>query len=196
MSKEPKTIDTLDELLADLHDELENGATAALVKELADRNPDHRAVIFAFTARWLTAERNGLSDDSQEIVPTISMHDELLTKFWARYSVSGADPFDTLPSEKLQNIADNCLIDMSILRKISRRLIDETTAPAMLVSWLAAATATLPGAIWSYIAAEPLAANADFFAPGGRRMGSKMSFADAVSESSLDDHNKSFWLDR
>jgi hypothetical protein len=97
-------------------------------------------------------------------------------------------------SAEIEAVLQWPLHDAFILRKLHHRLIDETTVPARLVLWIGDATDTMPGLIWSYLAHEPLAMHADFFAPDGKKIGGKMSFPAAVAESQLGDADKQFWL--
>jgi hypothetical protein len=194
MTKENVTVEMLDELIADLQKQLENGATAEDVRSFVECHPDYRKQLLGFAAQWLASDGSDLSDDSQDVSHTVAGHAELLEAFWDRFSIPDADPFSGLDSIALADIANRCRIDTTILRKLHHRLIDETTLPARLVLWIGDATDTMPGSIWSYLAHEPLAMHADFFAPDGKKIGGKMSFPAAVEESRLGDADKQFWL--
>lgn len=194
MTKENITVEMLDELFANLQEQLENGATAEDVRSFVESHPDHRKQLLGFAAQWLASDGSDLSDDSQDVSQTVAGHTELLEAFWDRFSIPDADPFGGLDSIALTNIANRCRIDTTILRKLHHRLIDETSVPARLVLWIGDATDTAPGSILSYLAREPLAMHADFFAPDGRKIGGKMSFPAAVAESRLNDVDKQFWL--
>ena len=194
MTKENVNIEMLDELIADFQEQLENGATAEDVRSFVESHPGYRKHLLGFAAQWLASDGSDLPDDSQDVSHTVAGHAELLEAFWDRFLIPVTDPFSGLDSIALADIANRCRIDTTILRKLHHRLIDETTVPARLVLWIGDATDTVPGSIWSYLAHEPLAMLADFFAPDGKKIGGKMSFPAAVAESLLDDADKQFWL--
>lgn len=67
MSNTPPTTFDLDEILADLHDELEGGASGARIREIADAQPDARDDILAFAAEWFAFDGSDLSDNNLEV---------------------------------------------------------------------------------------------------------------------------------
>jgi hypothetical protein len=68
------------------------------------------------------------------------------------------------------------------------------TIPAKLIDLLAEATSAQVKDVWSFLAAVPTVAAADYFAPSGRRSGRRVSFAEAIRNSDLTPANKRFWL--
>jgi hypothetical protein len=184
----------LDEVLAALHEELEDGAGRDRILKLADEHPEARDAILAFAAEWIMASGSDGSDDSDNVVYTIKAHDVLLDKFWRAAAATPVDTFAAVPAEDVQRISDACRIDPGILRKLARRLIDEGTVPGKLVGWLAAEIGTTTAAVWSSLSLTPAPATADYFAPDGRRNSPKSSFADAVRASTLAPEDRRFWL--
>jgi hypothetical protein len=90
----------------------------------------------------------------------------------------------------LERIAAACRIDTSILRLIVRRFVDEMTIPAKLVALLAEATGAQIKDVWSFLTAVPTVATADYFAPAGRRSGSRISFAEAIRNPSVQNRHE------
>ncbi len=56
-------MDQLDDILAGVHLELEDGATADRINQIANENPQLRAEILAFAAEWFASDGSDLSDD-------------------------------------------------------------------------------------------------------------------------------------
>lgn len=193
MSGNPKVVDELDDILDGVHEELESGASADRIRELADEHPAARSEILDFAAAWFTSQGSDLSDDDLVVDQTVSDHVALLERFWRAMPSDAADPFQSLPTEDLEMLARRCRIDMGILRQLVRRLIDEATIPGKLVAWLADATVAPMSDVWFYLSSSPAHA-ADYYAPKGKRTGAKVSFAEAVRGSALDPDDRQFWL--
>lgn len=193
MSDNPLSTHELDDILADVHEELEAGASADRIDQIIKAHPLARDEILAFAAEWFASDGSDLPDDELEVGRTVSGHDELLERFWQLVQPTSANPFQDLPTEDLQALADRCRIDMVILRQLVRGLIDEDTIPGKLVAWIAEATGARMADVWSYLS-SPMAAAADYYAPSGKRTGKKASFAEAVRGSSLSLDDKRFWL--
>ncbi|MER9559459.1 hypothetical protein [Mesorhizobium sp. M0323] len=194
MTNNPIPADQLDETLAEVHTELEDGASADRIKQIANENPQFSAEILAFAAEWFASEGSDLSDDQMSVERTVSEHTVLLDRFWQLARPTAADPFENLPAEELQKMADRCRIDMVILRQLARGLIDETTIPGKLIAWLADATGARMADVWSHLSSNSIAAAADYFAPSGKRTGPKASFAEVIRSSDLSADDKQFWL--
>lgn len=184
----------LDSILATLHDMLEDSATRDDVLRFAALHSDVRHEIMAFTAEWFGSEESDLGDDKPTGSRTASGHHSILERFWAGAETSNADPFDAMPSDRIGQIAANCRIDTGILRKLSRRLIDVGTIPGQLIAWLAEELRISPSALYAHLGGAPVAAGVDFFAPNGSSAPGKVSFATAVTTSTLDLEQKRFWL--
>lgn len=193
MSNNPMSTDELDEILTTVHEELEDGASADRVKQIADSNPQFHKEIFAFAAEWFASDGSDLSDDTLGIDRTVAGHTVLLERFWQLARPEAVDPFEGMPTEELQSVADKCRLDMAILRQLVRGHIDEATIPGKLVVWLANATGTRTAEVWSRLSA-PATASADYFAPSGKRTGKKATFAEAIRNSDLSPADKQFWL--
>lgn len=184
----------LDEILAGVHEELEDGASGARIREIADEHPNARDDILAFAAEWLASEGSDLSDDVREVNRTPREHHLLLERFWKLAAAEDAEPFQGLSLDRLEDIARKCRIDTDILRQIVRGKVDELTIPAKLVGWFAAELEISTPAILGSLTSVETLAYADFFAPGGRKSRGKMNFADVIRDSDLDEPDKRFWL--
>lgn len=193
MNDQPLSTPELDDILADVHEQLEAGASADRIDQIADAHPRVRDEILAFAAEWFISEGSDLSDEELEIGRTVAGHHALLERFWQLVKPSSINPFQDLPTEELQALADRCRVDMAILRQLVRGLIDEATIPGKLVAWIAEATGAAMADVWTYLS-SPMAAAADYFAPDGRRTGKKVSFAEAVRSSTLSPDDQAFWL--
>ena len=194
MSSNPKALDELDNILDGVHEELEGGASADRIRQLADQHPEARSEIIAFAAEWFASDGSDLSDEDLVVDQTVSDHVTLLERFWQAVPSDAVDPFQSLPTDELEMLAGRCRIDMGILRQLVRGLIDEATIPGKLVAWLADATGASMSDIWSHLSASPARAAADYFAPSGKRVGAKVSFAEAVRSSTLGPDGLQFWL--
>lgn len=194
MTKDFEDAVTLDALLATLHDMLDDGATRDEVLGLAALHPDYRNEILAFTAEWFAAEESDLGDEKPSGERTATDHFSILERLWAKAPAPERDPFETMDSDSIPLIAAKCRIDTGILRKLSRRLIDAGTIPGLLIGWLAEELGTSSSALHAFLGGAPVAANVDFFAPNGRVAAGKLSFASAVTSSTLSLEQKRFWL--
>jgi hypothetical protein len=194
MSDNLTSMEGLDDILALVHEELESGASGDRIKAIADANPQARDEILAFAEAWFASDGSDLSDDTLGVRQTVSNHNSLLDRFWKPSDAGLEDPFAKADIEDLERIAALCRINATVLRLIVRRLIDEMTIPGKLVALLAEATGARTKDIWSFLTAAPTAATADYFAPGGRRSGSRISFAEAIRNSDLTSADKQFWL--
>lgn len=194
MTRDTQDMPSLDSLLATLHDMLEDGATRDDVLRFAALHPDSRMEIMRFTAEWFAAEESDLGDENPTGNRTATGHHSILERFWADAAVTEPDPFDAMPAGCIQQIAATCRIDTGILRKLSRRLVDAGTIPGRLIAWLSVELGTSPPALYAYLGGAPVAAGVDFFAPDGRAAAGKVSFATAVTNSTLDLAQKRFWL--
>lgn len=184
----------LDQVLGRVHEELEGGASADRIKQIADECPQARAEILAFAAEWFVAKDSDLPDDVLAVDHTVARHTELLERLWKMDRHQDVDPFASLPTDQLQNIAIQCRIDKVVLRQLVRGLIEETTIPGMLVTWLATATCARTSDVWNHLCIAHTLSNADFFAPSGTQRGAKIAFADAVRDSAMSKPDKEFWL--
>lgn len=194
MNSNPIHMDQLDDILASVHLELEDGATADRINQIANENPQLRAEILAFAAEWFASDGSDLSDDILTVEQTVSEHTILLERFWQLTMPAAIDPFEKLSTDDLQALAERCRVDLIILRQLVRGRIDETTIPGKLISWLADATGARMADVWSHLASDQINAAADYFAPSGRRTGAKISFAEAIRSSDLSPDDKQFWL--
>lgn len=196
MRKEHIDASDLDALRASVHDELEKGASAARVREIADAHPNFRAEILDFAAAWLASDGSDLSDDMRLVGQTVPGHSALLERFWEAAEHGASDPFAKLPPKDLKAIAERCHLDMAVLRQLVRGFIDVDTIPGKLVAWLADATSVRTAELWSFLSSPALATGGgrDFFAPGGKRSPDKVSFADVIRNSQLPEADKQFWL--
>ena len=188
------SMDGLDEILALVHEELEGGASGDRVKAIAEANLQARDEILAFAEAWFASNGSDLSDDTLGIGQTVSNHGALLDRFWKLSDAGAEDPFKKADIDDLERIAGHCRIDTSILRLIVRRFVDEMTIPAKLIALLAEATGAHVKEVWWFLTAVPTVATADYFAPAGRRAGSRISFAEAIRNSDLTPADKQFWL--
>jgi hypothetical protein len=194
MSDNLMSMDGLDDILALVHEELEGGASGDRVKAIAEANPQARDEIFAFAEAWFASDGSDLSDDTLGIGQTVSKHDTLLDRFWKLADAGSEDPFKNADIGDLERIAAASRIDTSILRLIVRRFVDEMTIPSKLIVLLAEATGAHVKDVWSFLTAVPTVVTADYFAPAGRRSGSRISFAEAIRNSDLTPADKQFWL--
>src|SRR3546814_29435 len=173
------------------------GATASDVTAFADTHPQYLADILAFAAEWLAfAEEAEAEMDETGPEPEASpVVLAALERFHAAAPAPAADPFVALDLTALERLATDCCIDIGILRKIEKRLIDVLTMPGKLLTWLARGMGCDTASLLGFLSGQPVAANADFLAPGGPKAAAgKISFADAVRASSLPDADKDFWL--
>ncbi|MDX8494184.1 hypothetical protein RFN29_21695 [Mesorhizobium sp. VK22B] len=194
MSSNPIPMDQLDDILAGVHLELEDGATADRINQIANENPQLRTEILAFAAEWFASDGSDLSDDILTVEQTVSEHAILLERFWQLTMPTAADPFEKLSTDDLQALAERCRVDLVILRQLVRGRIDEATIPGKLIAWLADATGARMADVWSHLESGQINAAADYFAPSGRRTGTKVSFAEAIRSSDLSSDDKQFWL--
>src|SRR3546814_718479 len=126
-----------DAVLAELHEMLP-GATASDVTAFADTHPQYLADILAFAAEWLAfAEEAEAEMDETGPEPEASpVVLAALERFHAAAPAPAADPFVALDLTALERLATDCCIDIGILRKIEKRLIDVLTMPGKLLTWL------------------------------------------------------------
>jgi hypothetical protein len=196
MSEPPLTPLSLDEILAGVHEELENGASAPRIREIAEEHPKARNEILAFAAEWFASDGSDLSDDDSVVNRTAREHHALLERFWHAAAADDAQPFDSLSLNKLEDVAGRCRIDLDILRQLVRHKVDEMTIPGKLVGWLGAELGLPQQAMWAALSSADAVAYADFFAPGGKKFGAKINFEEVIRESDLDPADKRYWLDR
>lgn len=196
MTNDTKQEQTRDTVLAELHEMLP-GATASDVTAFADAHPQYSEDILAFAAEWLAIapEAEAEMDETgpaPEASPAVLA---ALERFHAAAPAPATDPFAALDLAALERLAADCRIDTGILRKIEKRLIDALTMPGKLLAWLAQGLGRDTATLLGFLSGQPVAANADFLAPGGPKAAvGKISFADAVRASSLPDGDKDFWL--
>lgn len=194
MTKQPQSAETLDDVLATLHDMLEDGASRDDVLRFAALHSAYREDILAFVAEWFASEGSDLGDDDSAGERTARDHYSILERFWAPTPQQASNPFDAIDSDDIGRIAANCRIDMGILRKLCRCLIDAGTIPGQLIVWLADELKTSPASLRAFLDGAPAAAGVDFFAPQGRSTPGKVSFETAVLSSTLDLSQKRFWF--
>ena len=185
----------LAQVLGRVYEELEGGASAARIKEMADECPQARAEILAFAAEWVMAEDSDLPDDVLKVDRTVARHAELLERLWKTTPRQDVDPFAGLSVDELQKIAGQCRIDKVVLRQLVRGLIEEATIPGILITWLAAATNAKSSDVWNHLCIAHAFSSADFFAPSGTQRVEKIVFADAVQDSAMSKLDKQFWLE-
>ncbi len=195
MSDTPLNPFELDEILAGVHEELEDGASGARIREIAEAHPEARDEILTFAAEWFASDGSDLSDDDRKVNRTAREHHLLLDRLREAFSAEDAKPFDGLPLDRLNDIAAKCRIDSDILRQIVRGKVDEMSIPAKLIGWFGTELKMPPQVVWASLASARSTAYVDFFAPSGRKTGNKMSFAHVVRESDLNEPDKRFWLD-
>lgn len=194
MSYQPKGAETLDNVLATLHDMLEDDATRDEVLRFAALNSAFREDIFAFVAEWFASEGSDLGDEDPAGERTARNHHSILERFWASTSQGGADPFEIVDADNIDRIAAKCRVDTGIISKLCKCLIDASTIPGQLMVWLADELKTSPSAVYEFLDRVPAAGGADYFAPNGRSAPGKVSFEAAVKSSTLDLAQKRFWL--
>lgn len=194
MTNQSQNTETLDNVLSTLHDMLEDSAVRDDVLRFAALHPAFREDIFAFVAEWFATEGSDLDDESPAGERTVRDHYSILERFWDPAQQQVADPFDAMDSNDMDRIAANCRIDIGILRKLSRCLIDVSTIPGQLIVWLSNELRTSPAALHAYLDSAPVAAGVDFFAPQGRSTPGKVSFETAVLSSTLDLAQRRFWF--
>ena len=185
----------LDEILAGLHEELEDGASGVRVREIADAHPEARADILAFAADWCASGGSDLSDEDHVGNRTAREHHQLLERVREAGAAEDAKPFARLSADRLDEVAQRCRIDRDVLRQLVRGRINEMSVPGKLVGWLGVELDVPPQAVWSALSSGGQVAYADFFAPDGRKPAGKTSFADVIRRSSIDATDKRFWLD-
>ncbi|QOF75530.1 hypothetical protein IG197_34755 (plasmid) [Aminobacter sp. SR38] len=194
MTKKLQSAEVLDDVLATLHEMLEDDATREDVLRFAALNPAFRGDILAFVAEWVASEGSDLGDEDPTGERTARNHHSILERFWAPVQSQASDPFDAMDSDDIDRIAANCRIDTGILRKLCRCLIDVGTIPGQLLVWLADELRSSPSALHAFLDGVPAAAGADYFAPQGRTAPGKVSFEAAVKSSTLDLSQKRFWF--
>ena len=195
MKTNPLTPRALDEILASLHEELEDGASGARVREIADAHPEARADILAFAAEWCASAGSDLTDEDHVGNRTAREHHRALERVREAGAAEDAKLFARLSADRLDEVAQRCRIDRDVLRQLVRGRIDEMSVPGKLVGWLGAELDVPPQTVWSVLSSARQPAYADFFAPDGRKPGGKTTFADVVRRSSIDPTDKQFWLD-
>jgi hypothetical protein len=183
----------LAQVLDRVYEELESGANAARIKQIADACPEARAEILAFAAEWVIAEDSDLPDEVLKVDRTVARHVELLERLWEKGPHQDVDPFAGLSVDELQRIASQCRIDKVVLRQLVRGLIEEATIPGILITWLATATNAKSNDVWNHLCIAHAFSSADFFAPSGTQRGAKIVFADAIRDSAMSKPDKQFW---
>lgn len=194
MTNQTQSDELIDDVLSILHDMLEDGASRDDVLRFAALNPAFRNEILAFVAEWLASEGSDIGDEDTAGERTARNHHSILERFWAPAQQHVPDPFEAMDAESIDRIAANCRIDSSILRKLSRCLIDIGTIPGQLTVWLADELRTSPATLSAYLDSAPATAGAEYFAPNGLSAPGKLSFAAAVQSSTLDLAQKRFWF--
>lgn len=194
MTKQLQSAEALGDVLATLHDMLEDDATRDDVLRFAALNPAFRGDILAFVAEWVASEGSDLGDEDPTGERTARNHHLILERFWAPVQSQASDPFDAMDFDDIDLIAANCRIDTGILRKLCRCLIDVGTIPGQLLVWLADELRSSPSALHAFLDGAPAVAGADYFAPQGRTAPGKVSFEAAVKSSTLDLSQKRFWF--
>lgn len=156
----------------------------------ARAHPEFRADIMQLAAEWLALE---LSDTRPELP-----HDDLLAgsvdRFWSQIADNVVNPFQGLAPSDLQSIMTSCDIDVSILMKLSNRLIDELTIPTCLIVDLAHHMRRTAGELLGFLSLAPTLAKADYKAASPPEAGQKINFVAAVHLSTMSASQRSKWL--
>ncbi|MFQ3896639.1 hypothetical protein [Sphingobium sp. R-7] len=194
MTNHPESAETLDDVLATLHDMLEDGATRDDVLRFAALNAAFREEIFTFVAEWFASDGSDLGDEDPAGERTARNHHSILERFWASVPQSAADPFDMVDADNIDRIAANCRVDTGIITKLCKCLIDAGTIPGQLINWLADEIRTTPVSLHAFLDGVPATRGADYFAPSGRSAPGKVSFETAIKSSTLDLAEKRFWF--
>ncbi|WP_374524179.1 hypothetical protein [Sphingopyxis sp.] len=185
-----------DAVLADLHDMLAEAGRGDVVA-FAAAHPQYRSEILAFATEWIAlapSTEDDAEDRAPPDIPSASVR-AALERFWAKPLPPAADPFADLDFPAIERIVAECRIDIGILRKLEKRLIDALTVPGKLLAWLAWSLGSDIATLFSYLGGAPVSAGADYFAPGGPKTAAgKISFAEAVRTSQMSDDEKDFWL--
>lgn len=185
-----------DAVLADLHDML-GEAGRGDVAAFAAEHPQYRSEILAFAAEWiaLAPSTEGEAEDRPPPGGPSAGVRAALERFWAKPPSPASDPFVDLDFPAIERIVVECRIDLGILRKLEKRLIDAMTVPGKLLALLASSLGSDIATLFGYLSGAPVAAGADYFAPGGPKTAAgKISFAEAVRTSQMSDDDKDFWL--
>jgi len=180
-----------------LHAILTSGDIAGM-RDLIAANPSIKSDLIDYASAFIGVsnlagddhERDpgaGHSEPSQEARDALSRH-------LVGMEMGVGDVFAGLGAVELVRVADHCLIDSDILRQIARRRIDAGTVPGRFVALLAEAMGQGTATIFAHLADEAEVLTGDRFAPSGLTQGGKISFAEAVRTSSLEDERKRFWL--
>lgn len=180
-----------------LHAILETGDIAD-VRAFAAAHGGMKADILDYISEFmaLPAAHDEADSDTTTTAALSSSAREALARFWAAQPTTPEDIFAGRNASDLQRIAAGCMIDMSILRKLARRLVEGGTVPGRLMTLLAEAIGRDAAAVYTHLMNETPVQSADRFAPSGLVHGGKVSFAEAVRTSSLDEERKRFWLDK
>ena len=194
MTNQPQNDEMLDDVLSTLHDMLEEGASRDDVLRFASLNAAFHNEILAFVAEWLASEGSDLGDEDSAGGRTARNHHSILEQFWASEQQGVPDPFEAIDADNIDRIAAICRIDVGIVRKLSRRLIDVGTIPGQLIVWLAEELDASPASLNAFLDSAPATAGAEYFAPKGRSAPGKVSFEAAVQSSTLDLKQKRFWF--
>ena len=196
MSKIRISQEAIDDIIEQVHEELEEGASAARIRQIADEHPQARAEILSFAAEWFASDGDGVSDDEQVVGDTPREHADLLDRYWNAVGPVDDNLVDGLDPDRLRDVAGRCRIDLDILRKLARGRIEPNSVPGILVGWLGHELSLPNAQVWTSLVSADSRMHADYFAPGGKRIGAKVTFAEAVRSSQLGDDDRRFWLDR
>lgn len=164
------------------------------VKATIERHPQFAKEILEFAMDWVEADALRSPETSEFAADTPAAVEADLASFWAGEVAQDADPFDSMERSQLRTVASDCEIDVTILMQLRRRLIEAATIPLTLVDRLAEGLRTTPGLFLNFLEGPPTAAAADYKSPGGApRVGEKISFAEAIESSPMDEALKARW---
>lgn len=164
------------------------------VRATIARHPEFASEILEFASEWIEADALA-GPRSGEVRSSASAFEVELAEFWSAEAEEEGDPFSGVEPSRLQSIARESEVHVTILMQLCRRMIDSATVPFILVESVARGLGKPAKLLSDFLQGPQLLAPADYKSPNGRpRFGEKMSFAEAVRKSPMDESLKARWL--
>jgi hypothetical protein len=184
MNKSPD--EELTDILLDLGSQCDMSPSD--IDQAIQRYPLHREAILQFAADWSVAGLGVVDGESFEALPAPD-----LSRLHS-VQVSVFDPFEKKTSSELKALATNCDVPVSILAKLSERLVNVTTVPMLLIGQLAGGLQTSVSELIQFLDQDPLLGASDYRSDQPPTVGDKIDFSAAIRSTTMSDSQRQKWL--